>query len=111
MPTEGTDFTPLVLFIKETSHLEKVIGKDFEEKLGEQIGMTVPFARIGKYDGNVVFDRSLLSTDSLQKLLTAGFMYEGQKVEFSLGSDKDRGEFMKNHGRHVGKIIEKSSIV
>jgi len=104
---ESEHFIPLVLFIKETSHLEKVIGKEFEKKLGEELKMDVPFARIGKYDGNVVFDRSKISKETLTQLLEKGFNFEGQKVEFSLGSDKDRGDFLRNHGRHVGKIIQK----
>lgn len=98
----------MILFIKETSHLEKVIGKEFEAKLGEHLNMEVPFARIGKYDGNVVFDRSKISKEVLTNLLEKGFEYNGQKVEFTLGSDKDIGDFMRNHGRHVGKIIVKS---
>lgn len=108
---DSKEFTPLVLFIRETNHLDKVIGKEFEEKLGDFLGIKVPFARIGKYDGNVVFDRSSLTNENLQKLLATGFEYEGQKVNFNLGTDKDRAEFMRDHGRHVGKIIEKSSIV
>lgn len=101
-------FVPLVLFIKETSHLEKVIGREFEEKLGKHLNLEIPFARIGKYDGNVVFDKSKVSKEMLTSLLEKGFEYEGQKVEFSIGSDKDLGDFMRNHGRHVGKIIQKS---
>jgi len=104
---ESEQFIPIILFIKETSHLEKVIGKDFEQKLGEQLGIEVPFARIGKYDGNVVFDRSKLSKETLSKLLEKGFEYEGQKVDFTLGAHKDIGDFLRNHGRHVGKIIQK----
>ena len=108
--TEESDvFVPLVLFIKETSHLEKVIGREFEEKLGKHLSLEVPFARIGKYDGNVVFDRSKISKEVLTGLLEKGFEYESQKVEFTLGADKDMGDFLRNHGRHVGKIIQKSS--
>ena len=66
---KSNDFIPLILFIKETSHLEKVIGKEFEQKLGEHLGLDVPFARIGKYDGNVVFDRSVLTQEKLDQLL------------------------------------------
>ena len=102
-------FVPLILFIKETSHLEKVIGREFEEKLGKHLSLEVPFARIGKYDGNVVFEKSKITKEILTNLLEKGFEYEGQKVEFSLGSDKDIGDFTRNHGRHVGKIIQKSS--
>ena len=108
---ENSEFIPLILFIRETSHLDKVIGKEFEQKLGEHLGVKVPFARIGKYDGNVVFNRNTMTNENLQKLLTNGYEYEGQKVVFHMGTDKDRSEFIKNHGRHVGKIIEKSSIV
>jgi hypothetical protein len=104
---ESENFIPLILFIKETSHLEKVIGKEFEQKLGEHLNLVVPFARIGKYDGNVVFERSKISKEVLTSLLEKGFEYEGQKVEFSLGSDKDLSDFMRNHGRHVGKIVQK----
>lgn len=107
----NSEFIPLILFIRETSHLDKVIGKEFEQKLGEHLGVKVPFARIGKYDGNVVFNRNTMTNENLQKLLTNGYEYEGQKVVFHMGTDKDRSEFIKNHGRHVGKIIEKSSIV
>lgn len=104
---DSQTFIPLVLFIKETSHLEKVIGREFEEKLGKHLNIEVPFARIGKYDGNVVFEKSKISKETLTNLLEKGFDYEGQKVEFSLGSDKDLGDFTRNHGRHVGKIIQK----
>lgn len=108
---ESQEFIPLILFIKETSHLDKVIGKDFEEKLGQEIKVEVPFARIGKYDGNVVFNKNTLPKKTLAALLEKGFQYNGEHVAFDLGTDKDRGEFMKNHGRHVGKIIFKSSVV
>lgn len=90
--------------------MEKVIGREFEQKLGEHLHIEVPFARIGKYDGNVVFDKSKLSKENLTNLLEKGFEYDGQKVEFTLGSDKDISDFMRNHGRHVGKIIQKSSL-
>lgn len=105
------EFVPLLLFIKETSHLEKVIGREFEKKLGEEIKVEVPFARIGKYDGNVVFNRNQMKQETLTNLIEKGFMYNDQKVEFTLGSDKDKEEFMRNHGRHVGKIIQKSRLV
>lgn len=105
---ESDVFVPLILFIKETSHLEKVIGREFEEKFGKHLNIEVPFARIGKYDGNVVFDKSKITKELLTTLLEKGFEYEGQKVEFTVGSDKDLGDFMRNHGRHVGKIIQKS---
>lgn len=75
------------------------------------MGTKVPFARIGKYDGNVVFDRNTLTQGNLDKLLKEGFEYDGQKIEFNLGTDKDRSEFMRNHGRHVAKIVEKSRLV
>lgn len=107
---KSNEWTPLILFIKETSHLEKVIGKEFETKLGEELKIEVPFARIGKYDGNLVFNRNELSQENLNKLLEKGFEYNGQKVEFTLGNDKEREEFMRNHGRHVGKIILKSKL-
>ena len=106
---EDTHFIPLILFIKDTSRLEKVIGREFESKLGEELKIDVPFARIGKYDGNVVFNRSEITQEILERLVTKGFEYEGQKIVFELGNDKDRDEFMRNHGRHVGKIILKSS--
>jgi hypothetical protein len=108
---ESDEFNPLILFIKETSHLDKVIGKEFEEKLGAEIKAEVPFARVGKYDGNVIFNKNTLSKKSLAHLLEHGFKYQDQLVKFDLGTDKDRGEFMRNHGRHVSKIILKSSVV
>lgn len=98
----------MILFIRETSHLDKVIGREFEQKLSEHLKIDVPFARIGKYDGNVVFNRSQLTQEILTELLEKGWDYEGQHVTFEVGSDKDRDEFMRNHGRHVGKIIQKS---
>lgn len=100
-------FIPLILFVKDTSKLDKVIGKEFEQKLSEKIKIEVPFARIGKFDGNVVFNKEDLSEEILTNLLKDGFEYEGQKVVFELGSDKDKEEFMRNHGRHVGKIVLK----
>lgn len=103
------EFIPLILFIHETSHLDKVVGKEFEQALGEAFKVQVPFARIGKYDGNVVFDSSTLTQDVLDKLLSDGFTYQDKKVTFKAGSDKEVDEFMRNHGRHVGKIIQKSS--
>lgn len=99
------------MFIKETSHLDKVIGRDFEEKLGAEVGTEIPFARIGKYDGNVVLNKNTFPKKALAKLLEKGFKYQDQHVQFDLGTDKDRGEFMRNHGRHVGKIILKSRTV
>jgi La domain len=104
------EFIPLILFIKETSHLDKVIGKEFERDLSEKIGIEVAFARIGKYDGNVVLDRSLVTQEIADNLLEKGFEYQGQKVQFEVGNDKDKKEFMRNHGRHIGKIILKSKI-
>lgn len=103
------EFSPLILFIHETSHLEKVVGKEFEKTLGEFLTVDVPFARIGKYDGNVVFDANSLTQEVLDKLLAEGFTYNDQKVTFKAGSDKEVEEFMRNHGRHVGKIIQKST--
>jgi hypothetical protein len=108
---ESNEFIPLILFIKDTSRLEKVIGREFEAKLGEELKIDVPFARIGKYDGNVVFNRAEMTQELLERLVTKGFEYEGQKVVFEIGTDRDRDEFMRNHGRHVGKIILKSSFV
>jgi hypothetical protein len=106
----GSDeFIPLILFIHETSHLEKVVGKEFEKALGEELNAEVPFARIGKYDGNVVFDANSLTQEVLDKLLADGFTYNDQKVTFKAGNDKEVEEFMRNHGRHVGKIIQKSN--
>lgn len=102
------EFIPLILFIKETSHLDKVIGKEFEKDLSAHLGIEVAFARIGKYDGNVVLDRSLVTQEIADRLLEKGFEYQGQKVVFEVGSDKDKKEFMRNHGRHIGKIILKS---
>jgi La domain len=107
---ESNEFIPLILFIKDTSRLEKVIGREFEAKLGEELKIDVPFARIGKYDGNVVFNRAEMTQELLEKLVTKGFEYEGQKVIFEIGTDRDRDEFMRNHGRHVGKIILKSKL-
>lgn len=104
------EFIPLILFIKETSHLDKVIGKDFEKDLSHALGIEVAFARIGKYDGNVVLDRSLVTQEIADRLLEKGFEYQGQKVVFEVGGEKDKKEFMRNHGRHIGKIILKSRI-
>lgn len=105
------DFIPLILFIKETSHLDKVIGKEFEKELSDHLGVEVAFARIGKYDGNVVINRDLVTQEIADKLLDKGFEYQGQKVVFEVGTDKDKKEFMRNHGRHIGKIILKSKFV
>lgn len=104
------EFIPLILFIKETSHLDKVIGKDFEKDLALAIGIEVAFARIGKYDGNVVLDRSLVTQEIADRLLEKGFEYQGQKIVFEVGGEKDKKEFMRNHGRHIGKIILKSTL-
>lgn len=106
----GEDFIPLILFIRETSHLEKVIGREFEAKLAEDLKVEVPFARIGKYDGNVVFNRATTPVETINRLIEKGFEYQGNKVTFDLGNDKDRDEFMRNHGRHVGKIVQKSRL-
>lgn len=86
------------------------MGKEFEKTLGEALAVEVPFARIGKYDGNIVFDSSSVTQEVIDKLLADGFTYNEQKVGFKVGSDKEVDEFMRNHGRHVGKIIQKSSI-
>jgi hypothetical protein len=106
---DSKEFIPLILFIKDTSRLDKVIGREFEAKLGEELKIEVPFARIGKYDGNVVFNRAEITQEILERLISKGFEYEGQKVVFEVGTDRDRDEFMRNHGRHVGKIILKSN--
>lgn len=101
---------PLILVIKETSHLENVIGREFEQKLGEHFKIDVPFARIGKFDGEIVLDRDNTDASVITKLLTEGWEYNGKKVVFEAADSRANKEFMRNHGRHVGRIVQKSKI-
>lgn len=105
-PTD--QFIPLILFIRDTTQIEGVFGKEAEEIMAKALGTDVPFIRIGKYDGNIVFDKNVIPPQVLSDLLQNGFELKGTQIKLDLGSDRDRQGFMKEHGRHVGKLIKRS---
>ena len=78
--------------------------------MSQKLKIDVPFARVGKYDGNLVFNRNNIPSTTLSSLLENGYEFNGQTLKLDLGTDADRDEFMRNHGRHVGKIILKSKV-
>lgn len=105
-PTD--QFIPLILFIRDTTQIEGVFGKEAEEIMAKALGTDVPFIRIGKYDGNIVFDKNVIPPQVLSDLLQNGFELKGTQIKVDMGSDRDRQGFMKEHGRHVGKLIKRS---
>jgi hypothetical protein len=43
----------------------------------------------------------------LNDVISKGIEYSGKTIHLTLGSDKDKDFFMKDHGRYVEKIVKK----
>lgn len=99
-------FTPVILFVRKTEGIPRN-GKSIEEALGKKYMIKVPFVRIGQSDGHLVLDKFATEKKVIDELLEKGFEIEDAKIEFDIGTDRDRDLFMKDHGRHVSKIVEK----
>jgi len=64
----NTVFVPLLLVITDVSTLPKN-GKLIEETIGEQYKMKVPYARVNKSNGHLVFDKNVKeSSEVVEKL-------------------------------------------
>lgn len=99
-------FTPLILFVRDTEKLGRK-GREIEEAMGKKYLIKIPFVRIGKGDGHLVLDKWATKAEIIKELTDTGFEYEGETITFDVGTDRDRDLFMKDHGRHVGKIVDK----
>jgi hypothetical protein len=62
---------------------------------------------LGKNDGHILFDHAETSIEDLSDVILKGIDYSGKIIQLSLGSDKDKDFFMKDHGRYVEKTIKK----
>lgn len=99
-------FLAWVLYIPDASDLPKN-GKMIEECIAEQYKMDVPFARINKTTGNVVFDRYQANPETVLSLLDHGFEVEGKKVSIIEANDKEKNFFFRENGHFLDKIIKK----
>jgi hypothetical protein len=102
-------FIPLIIKIKNVDEVPKTNGKELEEAVEKQLGLKVGFARLGKMDGQILFDHTSVKLDDLEKLLAGKVEFNGQNLECVVSRDKESDFFFKEHGRHVGKIIEKKT--
>lgn len=102
------EMEPLILFIRDVASLYKK-GRTLEEEVGAKFSISVPFARIGKSDdgGQILLDKRATPDTVVETLLKDGFEFEGKKVKFDVGTDKDRQRFMRDHKQHVNRIIKR----
>jgi len=83
----------LLLVITDVSSLPKN-GKLIEETIGEQYKTKVPYARVNKSNGHLVFDKNHKETSEVvEKLLKDGFEFDGKKLEVIAADDRERNLF------------------
>jgi len=108
--TEAEDkekyFVPCLLVIPDISSLPKN-GKLIEETIGKQYDTKVPYARVNKQNGHIVFDRNATEQDLLNKILKEGFEFEGNKIDVIQASDRELNFFNKENLSYLDKIVKK----
>jgi len=100
-------FVPHLLIITDVDGLPKN-GKLMEETIGEQFKTKVPYARINRSNGHLVFDKNCKdSSEAIEKLLVDGFEFEGKKFEVIASDDRERNLFNKENLAYLEKIVKK----
>jgi len=99
-------FAPLLLVIPDVSGLPKN-GKLIEDTIGKQYDMVVPYARVNKTNGHVVFDKNGTDAAVIEKLMTEGFELEGNKCTLVESDDRERNLFNKENLAYLEKIVKK----
>lgn len=99
-------FVPCLLVIPDIGSLPKN-GKLIEETIGKQYDTKVPYARINKMNGHIVFDRNATEQDLLNKVLKEGFEFEGNHIDVIQASDRELNFFNKENLSYLDKIVKK----
>lgn len=99
-------FAPLLLVIPDVTGLPKN-GKLIEDTIGKQYNCVVPYARINRSNGHVVFDKNATEAGLIEKLMTEGFELEGNKCVLVESDDRERNLFNKENLTYLEKIVKK----
>jgi len=99
-------FIPALLVIPDISSLPKN-GKLIEETIGKQYDVKVPYARINKMNGHIVFDRNATEQSLLDRVLKEGFEFDGNKIDVIQASDRELNFFNKENLSYLDKIVKK----
>merc|ERR1712183_446566 len=99
-------FIPALLVIPDISSLPKN-GKLIEETIGKQYDVRVPYARINKMNGHIVFDRNATEQSLLDRVLKEGFEFDGNKIDVIQASDRELNFFNKENLSYLDKIVKK----
>jgi len=78
-----------------------------EETIQKQYDIDVPFARIAKTCGHIVFDRNTVKESDISKLLEKGFDFEEKKISVIEANDKEKNFFFRENGNFLDKVIKK----
>lgn len=99
-------FHPFLLVIPDIRNVPKK-GKLIEDTIEEQYKIKVPYCRINNRNGHVVFDQNGVESSVIQKLLSDGFMLEGNKIPQVKAEKRDTDFFYKENGSYFEKIVKK----
>jgi len=99
-------FVPALLVIPDISSLPKN-GKLIEETIGKQYDTIVPYARINKMNGHIVFDRNSTEQSLIDRVLKEGFEFDGNKIDVIQASDRELNFFNKENLSYLDKIVKK----
>jgi len=99
-------FLAWVLYIPDASNLPKN-GKLIEDTIKNQYSIDVPFARIDKTCGHIIFDRNTAKESDVNKLMEKGFDFDDKKISVIEANDKEKNFFFRENGSFLDKIIKK----
>jgi len=95
---------PLVFTLK-TEQPYLAGRKSLQEKIEAVIGMSVPYCRMAKQEGNFVVDKSNLPEEIKNKFTTEGFTYENLKFAVKEAEGGDLKTFWDKHGQHYNTCV------
>lgn len=99
-------FVPVLLVIPDVSGLPKN-GKLIEDTIGKEYEVKVPYARINKMNGHIVFDKNDTDPKLLENLLKNGFHFETNKIEVISASEREINFFNRENLAYQDKIVKK----
>jgi len=79
--------------------------KQIQDKLETALGITIPYCRFAKVEGNFVVDKSLVPAEKQTALVSEGFSVGDTKFTVAVAEEDDLKTFWEKHGDHYSSCV------